>query len=146
MGDESRKRLKRSGKPIPTLLVKEKLQDFIKQSLENKNHNHNLNSDDLQHLADIINTSAEITLSGKKHQNAAVLEFIKDIKGEIKVLTEVHAKKGYLLVFNAWRKNKARERPDATSKSPPELTSKTLSPNAHDITIADMPLSVNRED
>jgi hypothetical protein len=68
---------------------------------------HNLEPDDLLHAVDVINTSEDITLSEEEHQNNKVLEFKKDINGELTILAEVHAKGGYLLVFNAWRKKKA---------------------------------------
>jgi hypothetical protein len=83
-----------------------------------RKENHNLEPDDLLHAADVINTAHNITLSDKKHLSNDVLEFNKDINGEIKFLTETHSKKDFLLVFDAWRKNKARRCPDATKKSP----------------------------
>ena len=49
-----------------------------------------------------------------------LVEFIKDIDGDITFLTEVRAKNGYLLVFDVWRQKKARSRrrPDAAKKLP----------------------------
>ena len=86
--------------------------------------NHNLEPDDFLHAVEAINTTNDITMSNDKHQDSDVLEFDKDINGKIKYLTEAHPRKDYLLVFDAWRKNKANKRPNATN-SPPGLTSKT---------------------
>ena len=71
---------------------------------------HNLEPEDLLLAADVINTTTDIELSGKKHLKSDVLVFRKDIDGEITFLTEVRVKNGYLLVFNAWRQKKARSR------------------------------------
>ena len=81
---------------------------------------HNLELEDLLLAVDVINTTADIKLSDKKHQDCKVLIFRKDIDGEITFLTEVHVKKGYLLVFDAWRQKKARSRrsSDAAKKPP----------------------------
>ena len=79
---------------------------------------HNLSPEDLLLAVDVINTASDISLSDKKHLSNEVLIFKHDIDGEITFLTEVHSKNRYLLVFNAWRKKKARRYPDATLKSP----------------------------
>jgi len=142
---------------IPILSTKKELQDFIKETLENRNNeykiikigettedakqriekicgkkissididnsgvihavskvNHNIESDDLLLAVDVINTTTDISLSDKKHQDCDVLIFKKDIDGEITFLTETHIKKDYLLIFNAWRQNKARRNPNVT--------------------------------
>ena len=75
---------------------------------------HNLVSDDLLHIIDVINYTDDISLSDKKHKSCDVLIFRKDINGEITFLAEVHGKNSYLMVFNAWRLKKARRDPDAT--------------------------------
>ena len=75
---------------------------------------HNLAFDDLLHAVDVINSTDDISLSGKKHKSCDVLIFKKNINGELTFLTEVHVKNGYLMVFNAWRLKKARRDPDAT--------------------------------
>jgi hypothetical protein len=69
---------------------------------------HNLEPDDLLLAVDVINNSDVIELSKKIHAHCKVLEFKKDIDGEITFLAEIHEKDGYLLVFDAWRKKKAR--------------------------------------
>ena len=81
---------------------------------------HNLEPEDLLLAVDVINTTTDIELSDEKHQDCKVLIFKKDIDGEITFLTEVHAKKGYLLVCDAWRQKKARSRrsSDAAKKPP----------------------------
>ena len=83
---------------------------------------HKLEHDDLLYAVDIINSTPDISLSDTKHQDCDVLEFKKDIDGNIKILTEIHKSKDYLMIFDAMRKNKAQRRPDATKMSP-ELTS-----------------------
>jgi hypothetical protein len=79
---------------------------------------HNLEPDDLLNAADVINTGQDVTLSTKKHQNNEVLIFKKDIDGELNILAEVRKKNGYLLVFDAWRKQKARRRSNAVQAPP----------------------------
>jgi hypothetical protein len=54
----------------------------------------------------------------EKLKRLNVLEFKKDINGNIKILAEVHESKNYLMIFNAMRKKKAQRRPDATKMSP----------------------------
>jgi hypothetical protein len=73
-----------------------------------KQAHHNLEPDDLLYAVDVINTSNDISLSDKKHKFNSVVVFKKDRGGEITVLTEVHVKNNYLLVFDAWRQQKAR--------------------------------------
>ena len=68
------------------------------------------------HVVEVINTAADISVSPKNHKSNDVLIFKKDIDGEITFLAEVHRKNGYLLVFNAWRRQKARR--DATAQRP----------------------------
>lgn len=60
----------------------------------------------------------DISISDTKHQDCDVLEFKKDINGNIKILAEIHNSKNYLMIFNAMRKKKAQRRPDATKMSP----------------------------
>ena len=81
---------------------------------------HNLEPEDLLLAVDVINTTTDIELSDEKHKDCKVLIFKKDIDGEITFLTEVHVRKGYLLVFDVWRQKKARSRrgPDAAKKPP----------------------------
>lgn len=71
---------------------------------------HNLEADDLLLALEVINTSTDISLSDRKHRDNSVLTFRKNIDGDIVFLTEVRAKNGFLLVFNAWRQKKARSR------------------------------------
>ena len=75
-----------------------------------KKSEHNLALDDLLLTVEVINTSTDIEMSGKRHLANAVLTFRKDIDGDITFLTEVRAKNGYFLVFNAYRQKKARSR------------------------------------
>jgi hypothetical protein len=91
--------------------------DGIRHAYQEK---HNLEPDDLLLAMDVINTSADITLTNRQHLSNDVLVFKKDIDGDITFLTEVHVKKGYLMVFDAWRQKKARNRksPDATKRPP----------------------------
>ena len=94
---------------------------------------HNLESDDILYAVDVINTTNDISLSGKKHKSNDVLIFKQDINGSITFLAEVHAKNGYLLVFNAWRPKKARRDPDAAklkSARPPGAYVQNESPSA----------------
>jgi len=77
------------------------------------NLHHNLEHNDLLNAVDVINNSKNISLSEKGHLSNDVLIFKEDINGEITILAEVHKKNDYLLVFDAWRKKKARRYPDA---------------------------------
>jgi len=90
---------------------------------------HNLESDDLLHAVDVINTTDDISLSEKKHKSSNVLIFKKNVYGEITFLTEVHVKNNYLLIFDAWRLKKARRDLDA-AKRPPEAYVRNESPSA----------------
>ncbi|MDR3301818.1 MAG: hypothetical protein LBT01_04710 [Spirochaetaceae bacterium] len=75
---------------------------------------HNLEQDDLLFAVDVINTATDITMSPDKHLKNTILVFKKDIGGgELTVLAEAHPKHKYLLVFDAWRKKKARRSPTA---------------------------------
>jgi len=85
-----------------------------------KKPNHNLEIEDLLLAVEAINTAAEIELDERKHQDSGVLIFRKDIDGEITFLTEIHAKSGYLLVFNAWRQKKARSRSRSNATRGPQ--------------------------
>ena len=94
---------------------------------------HNLEPDDLLYAVDVINTTNDISLSGKAHRSSDVLIFKQSIKGDITFLTEVHVKNDYLLVFNAWREKKARRDLDAAklkSARPPEAYVRNESPSA----------------
>ena len=90
---------------------------------------HNLEPDDLLHAVDVINTTNDISLSGKKHKSNNVLIFKQAINGYITFLTEVHVKNNYLLVFDAWRQKKARRDLDAAQR-PPEAYVQNESPSA----------------
>jgi len=90
---------------------------------------HNLEPDDLFHAVETINTTQDISLSGKKHKSNNVLIFKQNRNGYITFLAEVHVKNDYLLIFNAWRQNKARRDPDA-AKRPPEAYVRNDSPSA----------------
>ena len=90
---------------------------------------HNLDPGDLLHAVDVINTSTEIDISYKQHLSNDVLLFKKNIDGEITFLTEIHVKRAYLLVFNAWRQKKARRYPDAADR-PPRVYVQDDSPSA----------------
>ena len=81
-----------------------------------KQQRHNLEADDLLHAVEVINTTGNISFSEKKHKSNDVLIFKKDIDGEITFLAEVHSKNSYLLVFDAWRQQRARR--DATAQGP----------------------------
>jgi len=107
-----------------------------------KKKSHFLEPDDLLYAVDTINTTLEIKLSEIKNQDCDVIEFDKDIDGNIKYLTEIHHKKNHLLIFNAWRK-KARRRHDATPKSPSQITSETNLPQAINLNISHSFLDVN---
>jgi len=79
---------------------------------------HNLEPDDLLKAVDIINNADEIKMSNRKHQQNEVISFIKDINGNIELLAEIHESKDFLMVFDVWRKNKVRRRPDAVKMTP----------------------------
>ncbi|GMO40483.1 MAG: hypothetical protein Ta2F_16630 [Termitinemataceae bacterium] len=103
-----------------------------------KQKHHNLQKDDIQLVAEAINTSSDITQSQKKHLNNDVLVFKTDIDGEITFLAELHAKNGYLMIFNAWRKENARSRRSSDAdKMPPKANALSDSPHT------DTPLSTS---
>jgi hypothetical protein len=78
---------------------------------------HNLEPDDLLYAVEVINLSKDVTLSDEQHNRCPVLIFKHDIGGgELTILTEIHAKDGYLLVWDAWRQKKARR--GATANKP----------------------------
>jgi len=89
--------------------------------------NHNIEPDDLLYAIDVINTTKDITLTNKKHQDCDVLIFRKNIDGEITFLTEAHIANNYLLVFNAWRQKKGSEEPRCYLKVPRGLRPKRTS-------------------
>jgi hypothetical protein len=101
-------------------MLGEKTQTYIEQKLGSKlNHisidkhgiihalkktTHQLEPNDLFYASSVINTSSDVTVSPYKHNSCPVLIFKHDIGGgELTILTEVHSRDGYLLIFNAWR-------------------------------------------
>lgn len=96
---------------------------------------HNLEPDDLLHAVDIINNADEVK-QARKHSDNDVASFIKDINGNIELLAEIHELQDFLMVFNAWRQKKVRNRPDAVNR-PPEAnvqnaTQPTMDPAGND--------------
>ncbi|GHV93751.1 hypothetical protein AGMMS50293_00710 [Spirochaetia bacterium] len=76
---------------------------------------HNLEQDDIFHIADVINTAMDIELSTDTNQNNQVLYFRKDINGMLTFVEEVRAKHdGWLALVTCYRKRKAGRRSDAT--------------------------------
>jgi hypothetical protein len=76
---------------------------------------HNLEEDDLLHIADVINTSTDIGLSERSHQGSVVLTFKKDIRGEIDFVEEVRVKhNGQLALVTCYRPRKAGRGPTHT--------------------------------
>ncbi|GHV73121.1 hypothetical protein AGMMS49940_04230 [Spirochaetia bacterium] len=77
---------------------------------------HNLEDDDLLHLVDTINSATDIKLSPKKSENNKVLEFKKNINGEITFVEEVRINHGgWLSLVTCYRLKKQR-RGDAPRK------------------------------
>jgi len=114
MTEDAKKRMKgKCGKSVSNIGIDN---NGVVHAHEEKHHN--LKPDDLFQAVDIINSALDISMSDTKHQDCEVLEFKKDINGNIKILAEVHWSKDYLMVFNAMRKKKAQRRPDATKMSP----------------------------
>jgi hypothetical protein len=56
-----------------------------------------------------------------------VLIFKQKTNGNITILTEVHVKNNYLLIFNAWRQKKARRDLNAAQRPPRGLRPKRIS-------------------
>jgi hypothetical protein len=104
-----------------------RIKNSIIHAVDKKSHN--LEPDDLLYAVDVINTGQDITLSREQHQNNDVLVFKKDIDGEITFLAEARKKHDYLLVFDVWRKKKARRRSNAV-KTPPGTYALNASPHA----------------
>ena len=75
---------------------------------------HNLERDDIFHIADVINTATDIELSTEKNQNNQVLYFRKDINGVITFVEEVRARHdGWLALVTCYRQRKAGRRSNA---------------------------------
>ena len=109
-----------------------------------KKPEHNLESDDLLHAVDVINSPQNVRLSDKQHNQSDVFEFSKDVNGNIKFLTENHPNKNHILIFNGMRRKKIRDSSDAALKSPPEPTPETKTlPNNN---VPHSSPKVNRED
>ena len=70
---------------------------------------HFLENEDILHYVDVVNTSADIKPSGKKHLNNEVIIFTKDINGKILFAVEVRVKHGgWLSLITCYRLNKKR--------------------------------------
>ncbi|MDR1149232.1 MAG: hypothetical protein LBK66_11440, partial [Spirochaetaceae bacterium] len=92
---------------------------------------HNLEPDDLLLAVNVINNSDTIGLSEKQHKRCKVMEFKKDVGSEITFIAEIHEKEGYLLVFDAWRRKKARRDTTAdTNKGTPSANVQNEAPQA----------------
>jgi hypothetical protein len=76
---------------------------------------HCLESDDIFHLVDVINTSTDIQLSDMKHQNNKILVFKKNIHGNIVFVEEARIQYGgWLALVTCYREKKAGRHSDAT--------------------------------
>jgi hypothetical protein len=64
-----------------------------------KKAHHNLNDDDLLHIADAINNAANIQVSNAKHQNNECLEISGNIGRKITFVVEVRIHYGGWLAF-----------------------------------------------
>jgi hypothetical protein len=70
---------------------------------------HLLEKDDIFYYIDMINTSIDIKLSGKKHLNNDVIIFTKDISGQILFAVEVRLNHGgWLSLVTCYRLHKKR--------------------------------------
>jgi hypothetical protein len=93
---------------------------------------HNLEPDDLLLAVDAINNSDAVELSEAIHASCKVLKFKKNIDGEITFLAEMHERNESLLVFDAWRKKKARRHAtaDTGNTGMPSANAQNASPQA----------------
>ena len=113
VSDDARKRIKAvSGKTVKSI-------NFDSSSIIHalKKPSHNLELEDLLLAVEAINTAIDIELDERKHQDSDVLIF--RWRG-ITFLAEIHARNGYLLVFNAWRQKKARSRSRSNAARGPQ--------------------------
>jgi hypothetical protein len=70
---------------------------------------HNLESDDILHINEVINTTTDISLSGREFLHNKALLFKKDISGEVTFLVQLRPKyDGWLAFADCWRKKKKR--------------------------------------
>jgi hypothetical protein len=70
---------------------------------------HLLENDDVLHYVDVVNTTTDIRLSGKKHLNNEVITFTKDINGKILFAAEILVKHGgWLSLITCYRLHKKR--------------------------------------
>jgi hypothetical protein len=67
-----------------------------------------LEDNDLLHIVEVINTTTDIELSDKSHQDNIVLTFKKDANGELNFVEEVRIKhNGQLALVTCYRPKKA---------------------------------------
>ncbi|EFW36653.1 hypothetical protein HMPREF9554_02873, partial [Treponema phagedenis F0421] len=67
---------------------------------------HNLELEDLKYMQEVINDPSSIKLSEQKYYHNAVIEFRKDISGEITFVEEFRAKRGQLELVTCYRKKR----------------------------------------
>ena len=82
---------------------------------------HNIELSDLERIGEIVNSTNDITLEDKKHQNNDVIRFVEEVDNGINLIMEFRAKKGDLSLVTAYRERRA----DAPMKNPGQ-TSETL--------------------
>lgn len=82
---------------------------------------HNIELSDLERIGEIVNSTNDITLEDKKHQNNDVIRFVEEVDNGINLVMEFRAKKGDLSLVTAYREKRA----DAPMKNPGQ-TSETL--------------------
>ena len=82
---------------------------------------HNIELSDLERIGEIVNSTNDITLEDKKHQNNDVIRFVEEVDNGINLIMEFRAKKGDLSLVTAYREKRA----DAPMKNPGQ-TSETL--------------------
>ena len=109
VNDKTKERIKDiTGLDVKSIIVES---DVLRHSLNKEEHN--LGIKDIRHMETVINNADNIRLSNKKHSDNNVIEFSKDINGEITFIEEFRVKRGQLVLVTCYRKKK--EKPVVTA-------------------------------
>ncbi|TYT77821.1 PBECR3 domain-containing polyvalent protein [Treponema phagedenis] len=99
---------------------------------------HNLELEDLKYMQEVINDPSSIKLSERKHRYNPVIEFRKDINGEITFVEEFRSNRGQLELVTCYRKKrKSAVKVSMLRKStPPETNVRNCDDGQTDISIS----------
>ncbi|WP_024469291.1 phage portal protein [Treponema pedis] len=115
---ETQKRIKEiTGLEAKTIILDS---NSVRHALNKETHN--ITIEDLQYMKEVIDTFSSIKLSDRKHYHNSVIEFQKDIDGEITFVEELRANRGQLELVTCYRKKKKSSAGDSMLRknTPPE--------------------------